>query len=54
MRKPDEIPFTEKVQKIGNAYYILLPSVVRRVLDLEEGDIVTVYLKVVQRNRQIL
>jgi len=50
----EEIPFTERIQKIGDSFYILLPSVVRKALDLKEGDIVTVYLKVVKKNREIL
>ena len=49
-----EVPFTERVQKIGDSYYILLPSIVRKVLDLKEGDIVTVFIKVVKKNREIL
>ena len=49
-----EIPYTERVQKIGDSYYILLPSLVRKALDLKEGDIVTVFIKVVKKNREIL
>ena len=49
-----EVPFTERVQKIGDSYYILLPSIVRKALDLKEGDIITVFIKVVKKNREIL
>jgi len=47
-----EVPYTEKVQKIGDSYYILIPFVVRKVLDLKEGDIVTVFIKVVKKKEK--